>query len=282
VTGRPRLRQLAVTVRARRRPATAPRGGFPPTQVPSPELDALSDADLDHLNGLLPWQCFTTDGRGRRFGDIAWSGKRSEPQLLPDPRIVRLDGVVPLAGRHVLEIGCFEGVHTTALSQRAGRVTAIDSRIENVVKTTVRCAMYGERPTVLVRDMESEPEDSALYACDVLHHVGVLYHLADPVTHLRAALAQTRVGVLLDTHFTAAADETYQTRHGTHPFARYGEHGRADGFSGMQSFARWLPLDEIRSCLLDTGFEIVAEDVREERNGPRVLFIGRRRDGAQD
>lgn len=273
---RPLLRRLAAGARRSRRRVSAPRAGFTPFDVPTPELDGLSDNDLDQLNAMLPWQCFTVDSRGRRFGDVAWSGKRGEAQPIPDPRINQLDELIPLAGRHVLEIGCFEGVHTIALAQRAGRVTAVDARVENVVKTIVRCAIYGQQPTALVRDVEREPAGSPLYACDVLHHVGVLYHLADPVTHLRNALAGAGAGVLLDTHFAESAKETYRTPYGTHAFARYGEHGRSDAFSGMRPFARWLLLDDLRACLIETGFEVLLEDVRVERNGPRVLFIASR------
>ena len=78
-------------------------------------MDALSDDDLAVVNDLLPWQCFTVDARGRRLGTRAWAGKREEPQALPDPRITLMGDRWPLAGRTVLEVGCFEGVHTIGL-----------------------------------------------------------------------------------------------------------------------------------------------------------------------
>ncbi|MBL8753563.1 MAG: DUF1698 domain-containing protein, partial [Planctomycetes bacterium] len=186
-----------------------PLTGWPEGGVPTPVVDALSDQDLEALNRLLPWRCFTIDGRGRRFGDAAWVGKRGKPQAIPDARIVDMDRAFTLAGKHVLEIGCFEGVHTIALCQRAAKVTAIDSRVENVVKTTVRCAMFHQHPAVGVCDVENEAQVAQLPAVDLVHHVGVLYHLKDPVVHLQRLAAKVKQGMLLDTHVAPAATATH-------------------------------------------------------------------------
>src|SRR5439155_14321072 len=89
-----------------------------------------------------------------------------------------------LSDKHVCEIGCFEGVHTIALCRLAERVTAVDARVENGVKTIVRCAFYDERPRVHRCDVENSEEGANLLTADLCHHDGVLYHLEDPVTHL--------------------------------------------------------------------------------------------------
>ena len=135
------------------------RKGPPPAATgwpagPSSPVDALSNDDLTVVNELLPWQCFTVDAHGRRLGNRAWAGKREEPQPIPDPRITLMDGRWSLAGRSVLELGCFEGVHTIGLMRTGASVVALDSRVENVVKTAARCALYGCEPTVYVRDLE--------------------------------------------------------------------------------------------------------------------------------
>ena len=172
--------------RARSRPAA--RHHYDHDRLRLPLVERLSDGDLRALNEMLPWNAFVVDGGGRPFGRPAWSGKRVEPQQVPDPRIVRFDERFGLAGKTVLEIGCFEGLHTAALCERAGAVTAVDARIENVVKTIVRCAFMGHGPAVMLDDVDS-PE-STLPQADVCHHVGVLYHLADPIAHLRRLAPQ--------------------------------------------------------------------------------------------
>ncbi|MGH8601681.1 MAG: class I SAM-dependent methyltransferase, partial [Gammaproteobacteria bacterium] len=231
------------------------------------------------LNALLPWKCFTVDSKGRRFGDRAWPGKRETPQPVPDPRIVELNERFDLRDKHVLELGCFEGVHTTALCSFGARVTAIDSRIENVVKTIVRCAMFGYSPTVFVCDLERAEHCERLPYVDILHHIGVLYHLTDPVDHLRMLMPLLKTGIILDTHYAEDGDakDTYAVGERAFRYQRYQEGGKADVFSGMRDHAKWLRLDDIVTVLTELGFGDV-NVVRKQamRNGPRVLLYAQR------
>ncbi|MDQ3897651.1 MAG: class I SAM-dependent methyltransferase [Actinomycetota bacterium] len=267
--------------RARRRLAPLPRAGYTAHRVAAPLVERLSDDELDRLNALLPWACFTVDGRGRRFGDAAWTGKREEPQAIPDRRIVLMDERFGLAGSHVLEIGCFEGVHTIALCQRAARVTAVDARVDNVVKTVVRCAFHDCHPSVFTLDVEAPAAAGELAAvgADFVHHVGVLYHLRDPVRHLRALGTVARRGLMLDTHVAppGAASDEISVDGETFRYMRYAEHGRTEVFSGMYDHAKWLPLDTLVGLLRGAGFggvDVVEE--RAERNGPRVVILAGR------
>lgn len=266
--------------RARRmRTDRFPLKGFEPSSVPVLGVDDLSDDELLRLNNLLPWKCFTVDSRGRRFGDRAWPGKREEPQQIPDPRIERFHSEFDLADKHVLEVGCFEGVHTIGLCCYAREVTAIDARVENVVKTIVRAALYGHRPRVLCCDVEIEDQVRALPDVDLVHHVGVLYHLSDPVRHLRGIADKTRVGMMLDTHVAtpARANRRYDCDGVSYTYMPFRESGVDDVFSGMYDHAKWLTLETISSLLREVGFRSVRQiEERAERNGLRVLLHARR------
>lgn len=275
------LRRVARAARRTLRHGSAPDlalRGHQPIDRASQEIDRWSDDEVAQLNALLPWQAFTTDTHGRRIGAVAWRGKRDTPQAVPDDRIVLLDNLVGLAGTHVLEVGCFEGVHTIALCDRAGRVTALDSRVDNLVKTAVRTAAYSCRPEVVLVDLENVDPDSPQLASDVLHHNGVLYHLTDPVRHLRAALAVTRKGLLLDTHVAKEEQATavYEIDGETLRVYEYEEAGVAVPFAGMRNFARWLRAGDLRRIVTSAGFQVLHEDLRHERNGDRVLLIARR------
>jgi len=253
-----------------------PFKGYAENRYTTPHIDSLSDEDLSELNRLLKWRCFTADTHGRRFGDAAWAGKRCEPQTIPDPKIVLMHERFDLADKHVLEVGCFEGVHTIGLSMFARRVTAIDARVENVVKTIVRCALFGHHPTVFKFDVEAADADPTPLRADLAHHVGVLYHLKDPVRHLLGLGAFISRGVMLDTHYAedAEATETYEAAGRPVAYKKYFEGGQADPFSGMYDHAKWLRLGDIVSLLKEAGFpsvEIVEK--RAERNGPRVLLF---------
>jgi len=223
--------------------------------------------------------CFTADSRGRRFGDMAWASKRDVPQRIPDERIVELDRLFGLGTKSVLEVGCFEGVHTIALAQLCPNVHAIDSRVENVVKTIVRTNFFGQKPTVTVCDLENEADFARLPNVDVLHHVGVLYHIKDPVAHLLRLGSIVRDGLLLDTHYATEDMTNAELERNGRKFRyfKYAEGGRDEVFSGMYDHAKWLLLADIRIILYDMGFTDIRIHKDEiQRNGPRVtLFAGR-------
>lgn len=242
-------------------------------------VDNLSDAELKELNQILRWNCFTVDSKGRRFGQRARSGKRDTPQLVPDRRLKIFHDEFNLEGKHVLEVGCFEGVHTVGLCNRAAKVTAIDSRIENVVKTIVRTSLFGCYPTVFKCDLDIPADVTLLPSVDLLHHVGVLYHLVDPVAHIFDIAPQVKEGMMLDTHVARQGEDklSYQVRGKTYKYRNFKEGGKAEVFAGMGDHAKWLSIDTLLSVLRDAGFTSsrVLEE-RDERNGLRVLILARR------
>ncbi len=256
-----------------------PLHGYGTCQVSTRFLNHLSDEELTWLNEALSWNCFTVDQKGRRFGSAAWLGKRSSPQEIPDHRILLMDKYFQLSDKHVLEIGCFEGVHTAGLSMYAKHVTAVDARLENVVKTIVRSAMFGYAPTVFKWNVEEELPPQECLVADVAHHVGVLYHLKDPVTHLQRLGRYVRVGIMLDTHYCLdeEACESYSVDGKQYLHKRYREGGRRDVFSGMYDHAKWLRLKDIEEILNGAGFDQVdIIEKQNQRNGPRVLLVARR------
>ena len=256
-----------------------PLNGYEPNSKNTQYLDLLSNADLIDLNNILNWNCFVTDGHGRRFGNLAWGGKRNNAQQIPDRRIVGMHERFDLYGKHVLEVGCFEGVHTLGLLNYAEKVTAVDSRVDHVVKTLVRCGMFGKSPNVFKCDIESENLDTKLLEADFIHHVGILYHLKDPVKNLLDMGTYIKHGVMLDTHY-CMPDEvtgTYAVSGKDYAYKKYVEHGEKEAFSGMYDHSKWLLLSDIVECLQATGFvKVDIVETRQERNGPRVLLYAER------
>ena len=270
----------AIQFKARRLfPTRPPLGGHGEHRHEIAFVDPLSDEDLASLNALLPWKAYTVDRHGRRFGGIAWRGKRDRPQEVPDRRILLLDERFGLADKHVLEFGCFEGVHTVGLSQFARQVTAVDGRIENVTKTIVRTGFYGFRPTVFQHDVEAGALQLELLQADILHHVGVLYHLRDPVRHLLELGRYIKLGVMLDTHYALPeeASSSYTVDNREYAYKHFREGGQADVFSGLHPHSKWLALDVISGLLKQSGFARVdVVETRRERNGPRALLFASR------
>lgn len=257
----------------------APLERYSDARTPARLIDRLADSDVERLNRMLPWRCFTVDSHGRPLGGTAWRGKRTAPQLIPDPRIERFHDRFDLSDKHVVEIGCFEGVHTIALCRLAERVTAVDARIENVVKTVVRCALFDEQPRVFLYDVEGSPDENDLLHAELCHHVGVLYHLTDPVSHLFRLGTWISRGLMLDTHYAHEVETTdeYEVNGQRFRYRRYEERGREDVFSGMQQHSKWLLLDDIVGVLSRVGFDAIQiVETRDERNGPRALLFAER------
>ncbi len=256
--------------------------GWPPSAEPVPLVDMMTDDQLEEINRMLDFNCFTVDSRGRRFGLPAGPKKRSGPQELPDRRVVLLDEEVGLRDKSVLEVGCFEGVHTIALAKRARAVTALDGRVENVVRTIVRASFYGQHPKVIAYDMEQMSGGAPEWMkADVAFHAGVLYHLTDPVQHLRVLLEGISHAILLDTH--VARDEqvnaSYFSGDTEYRYHRIREGGRYKGvFAGMSDHAKWLTEGDLHGVLTQCGFgDIKSIETRNENNGKRVLLIAKRR-----
>jgi tRNA (mo5U34)-methyltransferase len=272
------LRQRWRILRMRRQAASFPLDGHAkPCTIPF--VDLLSDEQLVELNGILDWHSFVVDRRGRRFGGVGWRGKNEKAESVPNKRTRLMHEAFNLTGCTVLEVGCFEGVHTLGLCQVGAHVTAIDSRIENVVKTIVRTALFDYHPRIFACDVERRPLPVELLSAEYCHHIGVLYHLRDPVSHLLDLGALASKGILLDTHYALEqqAVERYEVGGESYPFRSYGEFGYREVRSGMYDHSKWLPLPVILALLQRAGFEnILKVDCRVGTQGPRVLILAQK------
>jgi SAM-dependent methyltransferase len=237
-----------------------------------------NDRALAEFNALLPWFAATALQDGRQIGTTkARESKRNELEPIPDKRIARLAREYPDPGNSVLELGCFEGIHTLGLREFYDDVTAVDVRPVNVLKTLARLAVHGVSAKVHVLDVEDPM--GQLPRFDLIFHCGVLYHLADPVTHLRRLLAHCGKAVYLDTHIADATlvDGALDVGDSRFEGHRFKEGGWADPYSGRGDSAFWLKLQDLRAVIESEGFETELWSQRAERNGPRVGLLARRR-----
>ena len=242
-----------------------------------PMTAPLSDPSLQELNAALPWHAGTLLADGRLIGRLdARPHKREEVQPIPDKRIRRLDEALALAGKSVLEVGCFEGIHTLGLRHFGANVTAVDIRPMNVLKTLARLSAHGESARVFVLDVEDAA--ASLGHFDVVFHCGVLYHLEDPVAHLRAVLPACDA-MYLDTHVASSGTDQDTLLSGGERFLgyRYQEGGWNDPYSGRGASAFWLTLPDLRALIESLGFTCEIWSERAERNGARIGMLARRR-----
>ena len=242
----------------------------------APVVD-MTDGELSDFNRLLPWAAMTSDPAGRIIG-MPWSStKRAAVHQLIDRRQTAFNEAFPLKDKHVLEIGCFEGIHTLGLNLLGARVTGVDSRTENILKSIARLWAYGFPHETILWNIEEAPPATLPAAWDVLHHIGVLYHVTNPVEHLLEVLPKTRRAVLLDTHVSEnleTATDSYVVAGKSYNYFRQPEPvGGHSPFAGMKDHAKYLVVEELMDILRTQGFSDtrLVED-RAERNGRRVMI----------
>jgi 2-polyprenyl-3-methyl-5-hydroxy-6-metoxy-1,4-benzoquinol methylase len=246
-------------------------------QYPLPfiKLD-ITDANIAEVNKMLDWHAGTVL-KGQILGRLGVkANKRAEPQIIPDYRIVKLNELLGLKGKSVLEVGCFEGIHTLGLRLFCEDVTAIDIRPSNVIKTLARLSLSGSYAKVFVADVEQLPEKFGTF--DLIFHCGVLYHLMSPVEQI-FALAPMCKQLFLDTHIARDEKSLVEKKHGDFSYkgAFHDEGGWVDPFSGKDPKAFWLTQDSLVKALERAGFASVKIlETREERNGPRLAILASR------
>lgn len=236
----------------------------------SPPL--LDDEIIAEINAMFDWHAAAELPDGRLLGRVT-PGKRPTPNAIPDRRIELLNSFIDLSNKSVLEIGCFEGIHTTGLGMFSPSVTGIDVRPSNVMKTLARLSLHGVDAQAFVADCEKITNGFGEF--DVCFHFGVLYHLLHPVEHL-AGLGEVCEFLYLDTHYTLdnSVDTVFESG-GVEYFGRsIVEGGWKDPFSGKDSKAIHLTAGSLMKALSQAGFEqrrII--QIRDERNGPRILIL---------
>ncbi len=186
-----------------------------------------------------------------------------------DHRLEALLGHFDCKDWTAVEFGCWHGWHTTQLARQFKRVIAVDARPDNVAATLLRLSLLGiGNVSVRLADVRSFQEP-----CDVLVHIGVLYHLPDPVAHLHR-LPACQI-LCLDTHVNrpglAPASEAYAGAEYTGGL--YKESGWKDPLSGLEPTSLWLDEAVLRRILVGLGYWIVDERHYDAPPGPRVTFL---------
>jgi tRNA (mo5U34)-methyltransferase len=137
------------------------------------------------LQKLHPW----------RKGPYELFGIRIDTEWRSDWKWDRLKAhIAPLAGRHVLDVGCGNGYHCwRMLGAGAKLVLGIDPTLLSVMQFQAVKKLHGEAEVyVLPLGIEAVPPDLGCF--DTVFSMGVLYHRRSPIDHLLELKACLRPG----------------------------------------------------------------------------------------
>jgi 2-polyprenyl-3-methyl-5-hydroxy-6-metoxy-1,4-benzoquinol methylase len=235
----------------------------------------LTDQVIQEANKFFDWRAAAELPNGQLLGKMT-PNKRPQPNAIPDRRITFLDKLIQLKGKSVLEIGCFEGIHTLGLLSYTDDVTGIDLRPTNIFKTLARLSLHGAHAKIFLAN--AEELDPSFGKFDVVFHFGVLYHLLDPVAHIHAIGTVGRY-LFLDTHVAPEDREldSYTVDGESYAYISVGEGGWKDPFSGAHETSKHLSIESLQRALAKSGFQSSKVlQFRAERNGPRILLIAAR------
>ncbi|MCI4345938.1 MAG: class I SAM-dependent methyltransferase [Thermoplasmata archaeon] len=212
-------------------------------------------------------------GHTHDFGSFRLSGRMGYRHLaVLSVFIDKLRGIpISLAGRKVLEIGCWTGGMSLLLAAMGAEVVAIEEAKIYVEALAYQQRSFGveklEPRTLSLYDLEA-PEFQDAY--DVVVFSGVIYHLTDPVVGLRLTYNALREGgVCLVETAASPSLASVCTYEGPSVVTR--------GNRGAVSRGGWNWFVPSRAALQRMMGDVGFTDVRTARRiGGRVFAVGRR------
>jgi len=236
----------------------------------------LTDRQLQDFAEAVSWEIAERLPDGRILGRV---GELGATMTELDFRLAEVDKRLGLAGKTVLELGSHEGHFTIQLAQRCQQVTAVEVRPKNVVCALIRAYVH-DMENIKIHCKDVRGIDGSFGRFDIVVHLGVLYHLSNPVEHL-FRIKDLSDNLLLCTHYGGSTlgfprdDISYDGK--TYRAHRYKEFGWQDGWSGMEDSSRWLEREDLLRLLRDTGYGSV-EIIRDwEASGyPRLSLLAGR------
>lgn len=202
---------------------------------------------------LRPW----------RKGPFNLFGVRIDAEWRSDLKWRRLqDGIKPLSGRTVLDVGCSNGYYGwRMLGAGAARVVGIDPTLRYVMQHRAVAKYLPDAPfTVLPLTLETLARSGAPAVpatFDTIFSMGVIYHQRDPVGHLR------QLGELLNATGELALESLIiEPRHGSvlKPAGRYARMPNVYCIPAVDTLTIWLRAAGFSySKVVDESITTVAE-----------------------
>ncbi len=151
----------------------------------------------------------------------------------------------PLAGKHVLDVGCGAGLLCEPLARLGGHVTGVDAAPENIAVAQAHAAQSG----LSIAYRAGELEQQKLGQFDVVTCMEVIEHVADPAAFLTQLVARLKPDglLLLSTPNRTLASRVFLVE----AAERFGQVPR-----GTHNWDQFLTPEELEDMLNDAGMQV--------------------------
>lgn len=186
--------------------------------------------------------------------------------LCQDSRIQWLIDNKTLQGMNVLELGPLEGGHTYMLEKIGGAiVTAIEANPQSFLKTLILKNYFKLKAKILYGDFIKYLSEQIYKSFDLCVAVGVLYHMADPLSFL-TNISKNFKRIFIWTHYFDTKRMKFNESFDREPYIIVNEgkeiimhkhnYSRKDNrfLGGIDKYSFWLERESLLSYLKYSGF----------------------------
>lgn len=238
----------------------------------------LTDIQLEEINECFQWTIKQKLPNGQFLGN----GKKLKIKLNKDLQLF-FNTFKNLKKAKILEVGCAGGFNTIKLAQLCKLVIGLDVRPKNLISTMINAWVHNlKNIEYILYDLNKENLNFNLPNFNIIYHTGVLYHLSDPIKHLKQ-LRKFNVPIFLSTrcykekhnikNFVGLANQqNYNYKlYRVNETTNYYENAT----SGINSYSIYLHHKEIPIILNDIGFKNIKLMYETNDDRPRVIYTAK-------
>jgi 2-polyprenyl-3-methyl-5-hydroxy-6-metoxy-1,4-benzoquinol methylase len=218
-------------------------------------------------------------GHDHDFGTFELKGEMGTRHIWMLSRFFDHFGVAPteLAGREVLDVGCWTGGVSLILNRLGARVTAIDEVRKYTKALGYLAESFGLKSFVTSDRSLYELDVSFREKFDVVFCLGVIYHLSDPIVGLRRLYNVLKPdGMLCVESMGYSSDAPVCDYEG--PTRRRGNFGWNWFVPSPRAMCQWLEDTGFRHIQIGDGLRPFAVTSAHDPMGPNRCFAVARKD----
>lgn len=226
----------------------------------------LSNFDLAQFNKEFNWASHSALLDGRTLGDGRFDQKDLWLELFKQ--------IPDLKMKSVLEVGCNEGFYSVRLDKLCAHVTALDIRPKNIIASLITNFIHETNVDFKLFDLNDFQHYPVKH--DIIYHCGVLYHIKNPIEHLRAVAEKCETLFLSNRCFSTEGSRPYL---GTEEIEGYTlhkvkEYKYSHVYGGVTEYSCWIDPKDMENILHYVGFSKVECIFNRVQNGySRVVYV---------